>query len=336
MTKAPLTVVVPIYNPGVFLKQLMSSMEQAARTLQLRLRVELSNDCSPSPLPELVVSDWLEIREHRNVVNLGEGENVNATVKRLAAEGVEWVLLIHQDDLVSAGWLQLCAEWVVNWNPNMAEFMFAENEGLYDLESIPQSCSLVGTHEPTPSVVDIPSGQPGIDYVSDNWAWIPSGSLLRTKAFLRMGGFHPHIRYAGDNDFMVRWLLSGQTVRQVKRRFVYKRIHSGASTARCLRMGWDSDGWCYLMQRYAELSPMVRVRRNHYTWLYRDARMLLSFLYRRDAQLISSRLRGISIGLRSLLAVHLPGLRFLLPASVHELLKNSPVVPASSSPRNSS
>ena len=141
-----------------------------------------------------------------------------------------------------------------------------------------------------------------------------------------MHGFYQKMRYAGDNDFMARWLLSGNAVRQVRRKLIYKLVHQGSSSSRCIVNGWDTDGWCYLMQRYSVNKTAVRNRQDHVRWIWRDFRILLTALKRFDTRTVVSRMRGITVGLRSLAALYFPACLALLPSGIKQLLRDAPAI----------
>jgi GT2 family glycosyltransferase len=325
---SPLTVLIPTYNPGKHLDYLLEAIARGVSGSDLAVRIELSDDCSlqaqaTDQASFRVLAPTVEVRIHRNVVNLGEGANVNAAMRRLEATGHEWVILMHQDDLVCAEWLRYCHRYVRTWTFGQPEMLFTGNKGIYSLDELPShwwNTALAAD----PAFLDIPPDRPGLDYVSEHWAWIPSGTLFRTAAYNSMHGFHPTIRYAGDNDFMVRWLLSGRGVRQVNHSWIYKLVHKGSSSSRCVLDGTDSEGSCYLMIRYAAYRTCSANHRAHLAWLYRDFRTLISGLKKLDAQLVRSRARAVTIALRSWLAIHIPGFCGLLPSSVRQLLRAGP------------
>ena len=290
-------------------------------------------------MPDL--SEWsgtnshLSLTFHENAKNVGEAGNVNEAVARLVSNGCEWILLMHQDDLVNADWIRYCQHYIGEWRAGLPQLIFPEHMAFLTREGPPEALHQnIGDRLMDLAFIDIPPLQAGLDHVSDQWAWTPSGTLFRARSYHDMGGFFQSLVYAGDNDFLVRWLLSGRSIRQVRCKFVYKRRHPASQTANCVTNGWDNEGWCYLMHRYAPYKTAKREVKDHYDWIYRNARAVAAALRQKNFRLLRSRLSGIAIALRNYLALHLPFGKCLLPAEVRRLLKEAPPIckPAETSP----
>src|SRR5437899_10457153 len=118
-----LDILIPVYEPGNQIIELLASLLACCRHSLLKLTIHISDDCSPHfswrDLQSLPSSARFALHYHRNQANLRECANVNAAVRRFAAEGREWFLLLHHDDFVSADCLPACAAYISGWRPGM-------------------------------------------------------------------------------------------------------------------------------------------------------------------------------------------------------------------------
>jgi GT2 family glycosyltransferase len=321
-----LDVVIPCFNPTHDLIIVSRAIDYACELHNLSIKINISDDCSDKmEIYNQLNVQSAEIVVHRNSRNLGECDNVNNAVARLAKEGGRWFILLHADDVACPEWILYCAQYVSQYDGSKPALLHCLNEGVEELPAPRMMKNLQRDVE----VLDIPAGRAGIDQISRNWSWIPSGTLIRTDNYLAMGGFHPKMRYAADNDFLVRWLLAGFSIRQVNGIGVYKHLHSGAATSRNVKNGWDTEGWCYLMVQYADQRTMKETLWEHLRWLYRNVRVLERSFRDGDAETVRSRAQGVVVVPLSLLAILWPKMRFLLPTTVQTLLNS---VPHSSTP----
>lgn len=167
----------------------------------------------------------------------------------------------------------------------------------------------------------VPAGREGLDHISRHWEWVPTGALFRTRDYANIGGFHPTVKYAGDCDLLVRWLASGRNFCIIREPLLYKRLHDNSTTSLSLLRGWDSEGYCYLMLRYASLRTFKNNFMDHARWFLNSFRTTRSALRQRNGPLFYAGARGMSIAARSYLSLLIPMLQFTLPKQVKTHLR---------------
>src|SRR5947209_8025654 len=89
-----LDILIPVYDPGKRIIDLLSSLAICSKHLSSTLHLHISDDCSPnfsaSELEQVPWSSRFVLHYYRNTRNLNECSNVNDAVNRLRAEGREW------------------------------------------------------------------------------------------------------------------------------------------------------------------------------------------------------------------------------------------------------
>src|SRR5436309_10090596 len=216
-----IAVLIPTYNAAQFIGELLDSIEADASQCE-HLAVYVFDDCSTDNTVELVNERKMQIplRVVRNERNLGECENVNRAMAVLTQNGIEWTVLFHQDDLLLGPWLSYITEAVQRCS-NDASMICCHNSyavlsaGIQQHDVKPQPAELryvvhSGTEESVRSL-------------RRRWFWTVSGTVVRTDAYTSIGGMHPHLLYAADNDFLCRFLLAGHGIVEVDWPVILKR-----------------------------------------------------------------------------------------------------------------
>jgi glycosyltransferase involved in cell wall biosynthesis len=327
-----LDIVIPCLNPTRDLITIVSAIDDACKLYKLGITINIFDDCSGNTEAySCLRPQFAQLVIYKTQKSLGEYENVNRAISNLSKEGRDWFLLLHADDLASPEWLAWCAQYVSRYEPSMPALVYCLNEGVRQLPDLPISPP-INICKFSEKEITIPAGREGIEYISKYWSWIPSGTLMRIDRYLTMGGFHPDLRCVGDNDFLVRWLLAGLSIRFVNSVGLFKRLHPDSMSSRNIKTGGDNEGWCYLMVRYSYLMKPREILDAHVKWFYENLRTLVRALRKRDGATIASRWRGMVMVPLSLSVIVWPKLSFVLPAAVRSLLTSAPSLVEPSTP----
>jgi glycosyltransferase involved in cell wall biosynthesis len=250
-----LPVVVPTYNGGQLLVDTLEALSDAiqkATSGEFLVAVfdDGSSDDSPTAAREVLSRrrvPHLVVCWHQNG---GECANVNQAFSFLAQRGFEWVLLAHQDDILTADWLvnvqraiRLASDDIAAISCRNVAFGEGEAAELGDVTSI-------GTAAGCASTIVYPGTRAGLEDFTRNYFWQPNGTAFRLSTFLGVGGFNAGMRWAGDTEFVVRFFLGGGGVLHFPEIAVGRRVHAGSSSSRVLRDGADAIGFGYLLYRH--------------------------------------------------------------------------------------
>lgn len=312
-------IVIPTYKAASYIEQTLASVMRAVETSGNISRVYLADDASGDGTVEKAQSFWtstVPLVVSVNSKNLGECANVNKTFACLAQDNVEWALLLHADDQLHRTWPGLAAQLALEADSRCGivtcSYTYALTNGdLWTLQNDAPS-------QPAPKRWF--AGVKGsIDIVGKEWFWNVTGSLIKVAAYLDIGGFHPEVGFAGDNDFIIRFFLGGHGVCVVDHPYVVKRGHEGSATSGQMRTGEFAVGWAHLMHRYLWLADKRDRSRSFRRSIYSAMREAIRCVRRGDWRSARGQLRAIFIFVRSWAAL-LSGWPWLNPASVRVAL----------------
>src|SRR5206468_9779654 len=137
-----------------------------------------------------------------------------------------------------------------------------------------------------------PGTEQSVRSLRRRWFWTVSGTVVRTDAYTSIGGMHPHLLYAADNDFLCRFLLAGHSIVEVDWPVILKRYSTNSQTSRAVRSATDMLGWAYIMLKYLPYSTKCDRTLEYCTQLTRLARRTLTFIRRGDWVAVVAQVRG--------------------------------------------
>jgi glycosyltransferase involved in cell wall biosynthesis len=313
---------IPTYNSAEFIADLLISIQRDPVGLQNIGAVYIFDDGSRDETPSVARDNWtantqLVVMERSS--NVGECQNVNMAMNTLRQDDFEWALLLHHDDVLLPGWLDRASTIVRDAAPEIAVVCCGHENGTFsgvarDYEDTS------GSDARGIQVLVHPGGEESVRQLRRRWYWGASGSVFQVSAFHCFGGFHPGLRFAGDNDLLVRLHLAGYGVLECTQNFIYKRHHADNQTSQSFRSGADAMCWSYLMHKYLPYSSRRDRAEEHLRMMYTIVRRSSEMTRSRNFALIGTQLRSLRVLAQSMAAL-VPGLYLLLPGEVKRLLE---------------
>jgi len=235
-----IAIVVMSYRRADLIGETIDSLMAQSNLDRACAAVYLADDCSPDHTVEIAKRHWtspLPLRMLAPSHNSGTWGNVNQAIARLAVD-FDWVLLLHDDDLVKPHWAE-----------EMRAAILAAPD---DVGSI---CSSWDVLEPDGTITvgeDNPAREREHVRGTDDavrrtlrigcW-WHFSGCAIRTSAFLDIGTFDPRYRQCGDEEW-----LPGAGVRSTSRARCWSTASMSAACRRnpckCIRTCASGCGCC--------------------------------------------------------------------------------------------
>lgn len=320
-----LAIVVPLYNPGRFLREVLQNLVECARALREPVDIFLTDDGTedyPGVSDIVGAEEWTNVTYWENPQNLGESANVNNAMQRLRDLGYKFALLLHQDDLISPSWLQFCVTRARDETDANGQLWFCRAV-IADIDKADDSGF---PDTPVAHLLEIIQhrGLTAIEAICRDFLWMPSGTLFHIKSFLEIGGFYNQLKYCADGDFGVRWLCKGFSMNEMPYPLCYRRLHENQTTHLGVYSGIADQGYAYIMIRYRNFAGLKRRFREHFGWLRRK----ISIGWRCAKSLELRRALGQAAAIRivfaSLMTCISPRFTWLLPHPVRELLENAP------------
>jgi GT2 family glycosyltransferase len=231
MTKA--AILIPSYNSSATIEETLSSIRNAAGAAEQTIAIYLADDGSTDSTIELAKNSWTNnppLRVLSQPSNLGEYANVNCAFNRLAQDGIEWVLILHSDDIARPDWLLTMLERIERCAAEVATICSSWDSLRPDGKIVP------GEDMPSRPVELIKGDAASVRGTLLNGCWWHiSGAAIRMKAFEALGGLHPHLRQRGDWEWLLRCLKNGWAVEYVARTLILYREHAASVSSKSFR-----------------------------------------------------------------------------------------------------
>jgi len=249
-----IAVVVMSYRRADLIGKTIDSLVAQSNLEDVVGAVYLADDCSPDDTVEIAKWHWtspLPLQMLAPSRNSGTWGNVNQAIARLAVD-FDWVLLLHDDDLVKPHWAaemraailaapddvgSVCSSWDVL--DSDGKITAGEDNPAREREHVR------GTAEAVRRTLRIGC-----------W-WHFSGCAIRTKAFLDIGTFDPRYRQCGDEEWLIRGLARGWGAIYIPRTLLVYRQHVGSLSTKSLQVHQDLRERLWLLRRFGGLLPAV-------------------------------------------------------------------------------
>lgn len=237
-----------VYNGGRHLEDAIAALCRDLTNPAEAPPIYFFDDASPEPVAGRIEAAMqgrgLRYQVIRWRRNRGETGSMNLAFAWLATQGIEWALLLHQDDALIGGYVRALQALLP---------ALPADVGLvccYSQSEDPDRVHAPLTEPLDPDAVTrhYPAGRDGVTKMSAEYFWTPPGAVFRVPAHNRIGGWHPGLRWAHDNDFITRLMLNGHAMRAFSAfPGIYKRQHRGNATNALARTQVPGECWSYLM-----------------------------------------------------------------------------------------
>lgn len=278
MTSA--AILVPAYNAVTTLAETLASVQQQTDLTRVQA-VYLADDGSTDGTADVARGTWgapTTLHVLASDRNVGQWPNVNRAMRRLRADGCDWVLMLHSDDVAKSDWLAACLSEIEHAGPDVASVCCS-----WDVWRGPSTTPgendttqprrlIAGTHTSL-----------GDSLLSGCW-WHISGCAIRLDAFDAIGAFDPAAYYGADWDWLLRCLSLGWSIAYVPRSLIRYRIHTESVAARSFEYDLDIRESLQLLRRYGR----VLTRRQRVAFHVRR----LEFVTRRAGRAVAQRRFG--------------------------------------------
>jgi GT2 family glycosyltransferase len=243
------SILVPAYNAGATIAETLASIQDQTALADVRA-VYLADDGSTDATRVIAERTWTAetplymLQADRNV---GQWPNVNQAMRRVCADGNDWVLLLHSDDVAKPEWLAFNLADIARAEANVASTCCSWDVWRGD--------STVPGENDTSSGSRLIAGNQtsvGNSLLSGCW-WHISGCGIRLAAFQAVGAFDPAAFYGADWDWLLRCLSLGWSITYIPRSLIRYRIHTQSVAARSFEYDLDIRESLQLMRRYGRL-----------------------------------------------------------------------------------
>jgi GT2 family glycosyltransferase len=274
----PVVILIPCYRCEATVVETLESIQKQGSALNEVQRVVLADDGSRDGTAAIARATWrshvrLEILDRR--LNCGEYASVNNAVEHFA-EGTEWFLIMHGDNIAKAGWLQNFLERIDKATDDIG-LIGSSYDSFDGIGAIHP-----GENEPPDRIVTVAGTRKAVaDTLKMGCWWHISSCAIRVDTYLRVGGLPKVMQLKGDWDFMLRVLADGWTIEHIPRSFMLYRDNPTGSSSITFRRHMDIWETMTVIGRFqGALNPVALAGVHAYyfwTLVRRFTRALLQF-----------------------------------------------------------
>jgi glycosyltransferase involved in cell wall biosynthesis len=246
--KKRFAVFIPAYNASKTVIETLNGINRAAAVIRQIVPVYVVDDCSKDDTAEVIENHKfsnLDIHLDINKVNLGERGTINAYFKKLDNE-IDWIFLIHADDIPKCNWLQDIIEVIEKADDNKYFTVWSsydsfnnhtgeETEGDNDGEIVFNNRNTIDARTYIAKVT---------------CSWHVSGAAINRKLFEKIGGFDAAMPQYGDTDFFAAGMLSGYNDIYLRKTLTRYRIITSSVSFISKNTNRDIREMMYLINKY--------------------------------------------------------------------------------------
>lgn len=242
----PHAVLIPTYNSSATIRETLESvLAQDLSTIDV---VYIADDASRDDTIDVARSVWqssiplIAIRQDRNQ---GERHNVNAAIRQMP-DHLEWIYILHSDDMAKPHWLSEMARQLGRARPNVATVCSSWDNLNADGSIEP------GENEPARPAVLIDGSSDAVrDTLRRGCWWHISGCAIRLGAFRNVGEFAENLPQLGDWEWLLRCLRVGWGVNYLPQTLIVYRLHTASVSSTSFREHRDVSESFDVIKAYA-------------------------------------------------------------------------------------
>lgn len=244
-------VFIPCYNAAATIGETISSVKVAIEFTGIQIPVFIYDDCSKDNSYDLISGMLGDEYQHfnllQNKVNSGERVTTNQAFKQLE-EDVDWIFIIHADDIVKKEWLSILINEIERVNDKSCFTVWSSYDTFSDL-------SYIRKGDNSGLVTHVKKDKKTIgQYIRKiSSSWHISGAALNVQLYLSLNGFAEDMPQYGDTDFFVRGLLAGYTDLYIARTLTLYRVSAQSVTGVSFSTGRDIREIYMLIDKFGYL-----------------------------------------------------------------------------------
>ena len=283
MTRA--AVVILSYNDAATIGEAVRSVALQERAPELHALVLADDGSRDDTVARAQAAHGsLPLQVLRAERNQGQWPNLNRALHALEAD-VEWVLILHADDIAVAGWVDAMLTRIGSCEDDVASICSSWDMLYAD------GLDRTGEQHDDP-VRLIRGGEEAVhDTLLSGCWWKISGAALRLSAFRKVGPFDAAVPHCGDWDWSMRALARGWSFEYLPRVYVHYRQHATTISSASLRDDVEIADAMTVIDRFGYTLSRREVVRFHTRHGYFVLRRMARGLQRRDMRRVLTSLR---------------------------------------------
>jgi GT2 family glycosyltransferase len=246
-----IAILIPSFNNADTIGPTLDSVQAQRTGLACISAVYLADDWSQDNTIAVAEASWraaIPLRVLKAQRNQGQWENVNRAMELAVRESVDWVLLLHSDDIAKPNWLQMMVSRMEGCSQSVGSICSSWDTFLPDGSVIP------GENNPSRPVEVIAGNTRAVrgTLLRGCW-WHISGCAIRVRAFEDIGGFDLKFAQMGDWEWLLRCLHRGWSIEYIPRTLILYRAHHGSVSSKSFKVDRDIRESLGIIRQYSSL-----------------------------------------------------------------------------------
>ncbi|TFI52408.1 glycosyltransferase [Mastigocladus laminosus UU774] len=242
-----IAIIIPNYNNSDTIIQTLDSIQNQKEYLSKIFVVYIADDCSKDNSVSLAEAAWksfIPLHIYRGEENVGQWNNVNRAIDSLK-ETVDWVLILHSDDIAKPNWLKMMLLRIEGCSEKIGSICSSWDNLL------PDGCVVLGEDNPTRQIEVIEGNDEAVrGALRTGCWWHISGCAIRVKTLEDCGGFNQKFPYQADWEWLLRCLKRGWGVEYIPRTLILYRQSSVSVSSKAFQTHQDIKEFLDIIPQY--------------------------------------------------------------------------------------
>ncbi|WP_392534630.1 glycosyltransferase family 2 protein [Nostoc sp. C117] len=248
MTK--IAILIPTFNNEDTLGYTLESIQSQEGWIEKVSSVYIADDCSTDDSVALAKKTWkglIPLHIFPGEQNIGQWENVNHAIN-LIKETVDWLLILHSDDIAKPNWLEMMVSRIEACTENVGSICSSWDNLMFD-GSIQE-----GEDNPNRGIEVIQGDEKSVKstLIKGCW-WHISGCAIRLKSFEDCGQFKQEFFYQADWEWLLRCLNCGWSIEYIPRTLILYRQNLASVSSKSFKSHLDISEFTEIIPNYVNL-----------------------------------------------------------------------------------
>jgi glycosyltransferase involved in cell wall biosynthesis len=242
-----IAILIPTYNNSHTIVETINSVQTQEANISKISGVYIADDGSHDDSVYLAETSWkslIPLQVYRGEKNVGQWNNVNRAIDFLK-KTVDWVLILHSDDIAKPNWLEMMVSRIENCSENVGSICSSWDD------LMPNGSVTPGEDNPSRNIEVIEGNDEAVrkTLLTGCW-WHISGCAIRLKTFEDCGYFEQKFPYQADWEWLLRCLAKKWAVEYIPRTLILYRQNIASVSSKAFQNHQDITEFIEIIPGY--------------------------------------------------------------------------------------
>jgi GT2 family glycosyltransferase len=242
-----IAILVPTYNNSQTIVETLNSIQHQGQIISKISAIYIADDASKDDTVHLAETAWksfIPLQIYQGGKNVGQWNNVNRAVNFLK-ETVDWIIILHSDDIAKPNWLEMMISRIENCSENVGSICSSWDN------LMPDGTATLGEDDPSRNIEVIEGNDEAVrkTLLTGCW-WHISGCAIRIKIFDNCGYFEQKFPYQADWEWLLRCLEKRWSVEYIPRTLILYRQNQVSVSSKAFQTHQDIKEFIEIIPNY--------------------------------------------------------------------------------------